>query len=262
MVQQHLLFKIQMMKEESGQNQFNRGEGGRGVTAASAIMALQEAGSKRSRNLISHYYDYFSEMVWLMASRIRQFYDEGRVFRVKGGDQREGGEIIRYQAKRMRYRMDNKGRQRKAEDGTPLARRMEFDVKVRAQKQSPYQSMYLNELAMQLRGAGVLDEMELLDMMSFEGKDRIKRMVQDRMQPPDTAGGPAGLMGLLGGGMPAPVPGVQEMPLDEQAPMAPTMEGETEGRDPEELKAMLARVRRMKEMIKTKNRQDTGGEKQ
>ena len=260
MVQQHLLFKIQMMKEESGQNQFNRGEGGRGVTAASAIMALQEAGSKRSRNMISHFYDYFSEMVWLMASRIRQFYDEGRVFRVKGGDTREGNEIIRYQAKRMRYRVDKTGRRRKAEDGTPLARRMEFDVKVRAQKQSPYQSMYLNELAMQLRGAGVLDEMELLDMMSFEGKDKVKKMVRDRMQPPPEAGGP-GLMGLLGGGMPPPGPGTQATAPKAQGPIVPTMGGETEGKDPEELKAMLKRVQRMKEMIKTKNRQDTGGEK-
>lgn len=254
MVQQHLLLKIQMMKEESGQNQFNRGEGGKGVTAASAIMALQEAGSKRSRNLISHFYDYFSEVVWLMASRVRQFYDEGRVFRVRGGDAREGGEIIRYQAKRMRYRVDSKGRRKKAEDGSPLARRMEVDVKVRAQKQSPYQSMYLNELALQLRGAGVLDEMELLDMMSFEGKEKVKKMVEDRMRPPQAQPG-GGPMEALGGGV---LPGQGLLPAEQM----PTMEGQTAGTDPEEIQAMLERVRRMKEMIMAKNQKDTGGEAQ
>ena len=93
MVQQHLLLKIQMMKEESGQNQSNRGEGGKGVTAASAIVALQEAGSKRSRNLISHFYDCFFEVVWLMASRVRQFYDEGRVFRVRAAMPAKAGEL-------------------------------------------------------------------------------------------------------------------------------------------------------------------------
>ena len=41
---------LEMIKEESGQNLFNRGETGGGVTAASAIQALQEAGNKISRS--------------------------------------------------------------------------------------------------------------------------------------------------------------------------------------------------------------------
>lgn len=41
---------LEMIKEESGQNLFVRGETGGGVTAASAIMALQEAGNKISRS--------------------------------------------------------------------------------------------------------------------------------------------------------------------------------------------------------------------
>jgi hypothetical protein len=248
MVQHHLLLKIQMMKEESGQNQFNRGEGGKGVTAASAIMALQEAGSKRSRNLISHFYDYFSELVWLMASRIRQFYDEGRVFRIKGNDGND--EIIHYQARRMRYRTDKRGRRRKGEDGTPLMRQMELDVKVRAQKQSPYQSAYLNELALQLRAAGVLDEMELLDMMSFEGKEKVKKMVLDRMNAGETPA-PGGSMGLTG----LPMPVVEQgMPTSRQSA--------TEGTDPEALKSMLSRVQSMKDAMHTHNQQAIGGEGQ
>ena len=39
---------IDTLKQESGQNQFARGEGGMGVTAASAIQSLQEAGAKSS----------------------------------------------------------------------------------------------------------------------------------------------------------------------------------------------------------------------
>ena len=55
-VMAHYNNKIEAIKEESGQSLFNRGESGRGVTAASAILALQEAGNKRSRLIVEQLY--------------------------------------------------------------------------------------------------------------------------------------------------------------------------------------------------------------
>ena len=181
LVQQHLVMKIDMMKEESGQNQFNRGEGGKGVTAASAIMALQEAGSKRSRNMISHFYDYFSEIVWMMASRVRQFYDSERVARINPHRSpnlykrinKESETVKAGESKSVIFMKFDKSKFNDRAD-------LEFDIKIRAQRQSPYQSAYLNELAVELHKAGIMTDEEMLEMMDFEGKNRVQAMVEDR----------------------------------------------------------------------------------
>ena len=56
-VMAHYENKINAIKEESGQNMFSRGEAGKGVTAASAIIALQEASNKRSRQLCEQMFE-------------------------------------------------------------------------------------------------------------------------------------------------------------------------------------------------------------
>ena len=49
----HRQSKIAELKEVSGANDFNRGNSTGGVTAASAIMALQEAGNKLARAMVT-----------------------------------------------------------------------------------------------------------------------------------------------------------------------------------------------------------------
>ena len=79
---------LEMIKEESGQNVFNRGETGGGVTAASAIEALQEAGNKISRSNLSSTAQAITSLsgqaLWLMC----QFYQPRRAFYITG---RPGG---------------------------------------------------------------------------------------------------------------------------------------------------------------------------
>ena len=55
-----------------------------GVTAATAIAALQEAGGKLSRNMIDDGYEAFSDVVTLVIELIRQFYQLPRQFRLLG----------------------------------------------------------------------------------------------------------------------------------------------------------------------------------
>lgn len=77
---------IDAIKQDSGQNQFARGEGGMGVTAASAIQSLQEAGAKSSRmesqRLSAMYREACNQVLWLLS----QFFDPARVVMITGKD--------------------------------------------------------------------------------------------------------------------------------------------------------------------------------
>ena len=59
------------------------------MTAASAIAAMQEAGSKLSRDGNKAAYRAFREVVELVVELIRQFYDLPRQFRILGENGRE-----------------------------------------------------------------------------------------------------------------------------------------------------------------------------
>lgn len=80
--------KIDELKETSANRDFSQGSTASGVTAASAIAALQEAGSKTSRDMIKASYRAYVEVVSLVVELIRQFYDLPREFRItgQGGD--------------------------------------------------------------------------------------------------------------------------------------------------------------------------------
>ena len=78
----HKMNKIDELKETSGNRDFSQGSTQSGVTAASAIAALQEAGSKLSRDMIRVGYDGYEEEAYLVIELIRQFYSEERSFRI------------------------------------------------------------------------------------------------------------------------------------------------------------------------------------
>lgn len=148
MVLAHQQSKLQAIKEESGQTSFNRGEGGGGITAASAILALQEAGNKRSRMINEQMHDGFEEMVRMIIAVMMENYSEKRKFRIVG----EGmDEMVVYEP----------------------ADAVEFDINIKVQKQTPYRTLYQNELAFQLLAAGIVDAAGAVEMMSFSGKDRV-----------------------------------------------------------------------------------------
>lgn len=174
-----LQMKIDELKETSSNRDFSQGGTGSGVTAAAAIAALQEAGNKTSRDMIGASYRSFTQINYLCIELIRQFYDEKRSFRITG----ESG-----QTQFVQY--SNAGLQ---EQPLPAAvpgrqeiafRRPVFDIKVKAQKRSPYSRMAQNELAKELYGMGFFDPqraeqaMGALELMEFEGKDNVLQRVQ------------------------------------------------------------------------------------
>lgn len=159
----HLQNKVEELKETSGNRDFAQGGTNSGVTAASAIAALQEAGSKLSRDLIKGSYRAFTQVCTLVIELIRQFYDDSRAVRITG------------------------------EDGKPifltlggLARRdchVAFDIQVRAQKASPFTQMSRNEQAKELYRLGFFrpdlagQALIALEMMDFDGIETVKKRI-------------------------------------------------------------------------------------
>lgn len=165
----HRQMKVQELKETSGNRDFAQGGTTSGVTAASAIAALQEAGNKLSRDLIKGSYRAFSEICYLVIELIRQFYDEERAFRITGGN---GSEFVRYSNAHLR--------------GGP--REPVFDIVVKAQKSNPFSQMSQNEQAKELYRLGFfrpeLAEQALgaLELMQFEGIEGVRARIEANAQ--------------------------------------------------------------------------------
>ena len=92
--------RIEELKEISGNRDLTQGGTTGGVTAASAIAALQEAGSKLSRDMLKSAYRAFARQCYLVIELMRQFYDEQRVFRITG--QRGESEFVPFSAQGLR----------------------------------------------------------------------------------------------------------------------------------------------------------------
>lgn len=169
--------KIEELKETSGNRDFAQGGTTSGVTAASAIAALQEAGSKLMRDMIQSSYRSYQKIIYLVIELIRQFYDEPRSFRILGQDGQE---------QFVQYTNDGISPMRQGNDfGLDFGTRMPiFDVKVRAHKKSSFSQLSQNELAKELYQLGVFNPqmsdqaLALVEMMDFEGKDSVVRKIQ------------------------------------------------------------------------------------
>ena len=168
--------KVDELKETTGNRDSSTGGTTSGVTAASAIAAMQEAGSKLSRDNNKASYRAFRKMCLMVIELIRQFYDLPRRFRIMG----ENG-AARY----VQY--SNAGIQPQAqgfEMGMDMGFRLPlFDIEITAQKQSPYSKMSQNELALQFFGAGFFNPqmadqaLACLDMMDFDRKQFVMQKI-------------------------------------------------------------------------------------
>lgn len=178
---QHLRDKVEELKETSQNRDFSQGSTAGGVTAASAIAALQEAGSKGNRDMIKASYRTFTRIVYLCIELIRQFYTEPRSFRIVG----ENGatKYIQYQNEKIQSQELGQA------FGTDLGfRKPIFDIKVKSHKSSPFSRVAQNELAKELYGASFFnpqmsDQAKMaLDMMDFEGKDAVLKKISENSQ--------------------------------------------------------------------------------
>ena len=195
---------IQELRETSGNTETSTGNIQSGVTAASAIAALQEASGKGSRDSTQTAYRAYGQIVELCIELIRQFYDmpNAGIKPIHQGN--DFGED-------MGYRL-------------PV-----FDIKVSAQKKTAYSRVAQNELAIQFFSLGFFNPQNTdqalmtMDMMEFDGKDELMNkisrngtiyqiMVQymqmalqlaQKYEPNMVPGLSQDIMTVMGGGMPS-----------------------------------------------------------
>ena len=164
--------KIAEMKETAGNRDVMSGGTAGGVTAATAIAALQEAGGKLSRNMIDDGYEVFAEVLTLCIELVRQFYDMPRQFRLLG---KKGVEFADFDNRSLKPRALLMGGYRVPE----------FDLEVSAQNETPYKTMEYNQLALQLFQMGFFrsdmaeQALRCLELMEFKNKDALTEVIRE-----------------------------------------------------------------------------------
>ena len=170
---------IKELRETSGNTETATGIVHSGVTAASAIAALQEASGKGSRDATRSSYIAFGEIIELCIELIRQFYTLPRQFRITGT---LGEDYVSF---------SNQGllpRPLPPVGGVEMGlREPVFDVKVSAQKRSAYSRLSQNELALELYKLGLFEQgreqqaLSCLNMMEFDGREELMRRLSAAM---------------------------------------------------------------------------------
>lgn len=169
---------IEELKETSGNRDFSQGSTASGVTSGSAIAALQEAGTKLSRDMQKQSYRVYRNIVELVIELIRQFYDETRKFRIVGD--KGAQKFVAYSNENIKAtEMDVDM------NGESVYRMPVFDISVSAQKESPFNRMAQNDLALQFYNMGFFNpqnaEMAIgaLKMMVFDRKDEVIKAISE-----------------------------------------------------------------------------------
>ena len=166
---------VEELRETSGNTEASTGATPSGVTAASAIAALQEAAGKGSRDATRNSYRAFSGLVEMCIELIRQFYQLPRQFRIAGPQ--GASEFVTF---------TNAGLlpQRQFGMGMDMGCRLPvFDIKISAQKKNVYTKVSQNELALQFFKMGFFDPrladqaLTCLEMMDFDDKDRVMQAI-------------------------------------------------------------------------------------
>jgi len=144
------------IKEESGANDFSRGMTTGGVTAASAIAALQEMSGKRSRMAARSVHEAFEQAVGLEIETEREFCIFPREVAL-----RDGGRGVFRSALMMR--------DTSLGNSIPL----EFMVSVKVQRENRFSVAAHNELMLGMLKAGMITPDVALEMMTFDGKEQV-----------------------------------------------------------------------------------------
>ena len=168
--------RVAELKEISGNRDVNQGGATSGLTAASAIAALQEAGSKLSRDMLKSSYRSFAKECYFIIDLMRQFYDESRVYRITG--QQGGTEYREFSGQMLRPQpVESVG-------GVELgAHEPVFDITVSAAKKSTFSRLSQNETAKECYQLGFFAPanadaaLACLDMMDFEGIEKVRKRV-------------------------------------------------------------------------------------
>lgn len=175
-VYQIMTHNIDCMKQDCGQNQFTRGEGGLGVTAATAIQALQEAGGKITRwhteQFKSAFRDVVVQIMWIMS----EYLGSDRKLMIVGGWDSTGN-----MEKKLVQLMTP------PTEGDAM-KRPAYSVRVQVQRNNPLQIQADNEFLQQVAqvcaqyGQPLPPEMVVRMMEGYRTKSSVLKMVEENSQ--------------------------------------------------------------------------------
>lgn len=158
----------QSIKEESGANDFSRGNSIAGVTAASSIQLLQDMSSKRSRKLAMRMHEAFKKAVRYEIEFEREFNVLPReVLLTIDGEQR----TATFESAIME-------RQTALGNDIPI----EFVISIKVVRENRWQVASHNELILQMVQVGMLQPDQAVELMEFEGKEEVLNKNQQTKQ--------------------------------------------------------------------------------
>ena len=169
--------KIDELKYVTSNQDYNNGVAPSGITAASAIAALQETAGKNARSSNKTFHRAFRDVCYQIVELIRQFYDVPRTFRINPDGMQE--QFVPY---------DNSGLkpQPQMTMGMDMGLRLpEFDIDITSEKANPYKKMEINELALSFYNAGFFNPqmtdqaLACLNMMDFNKKDEVMQKIRE-----------------------------------------------------------------------------------
>ncbi len=169
--------KIDELKETTGNIDVHNGAASGGVTAASAITALQQAAGKTSRSIIDGTYNSFRRITNLVVELVRQFYDIQRQFRITGENGKS--EYISYMNTKI------KPQHQGTMFGQDMGYRLPcFDIEISAERANPYNRLSQNELVLQFFNLGFFNPQMVdqavacLSLMDFDTKDKTIEIIK------------------------------------------------------------------------------------
>ena len=169
--------KIEELKYVTSNQDSNNGVAPSGITAASAIAALQETAGKNARSTNKAFHRAYREVCYQVVELIRQFYDVPRTFRINPDGMKE--KFVQY---------DNQGLlpQKQSTMGIDTGLRLpEFDIDVTSEKANPYKKMEINEMALSFYNAGFFNPqmtdqaLACLNMMDFTKKEEVMQKIRE-----------------------------------------------------------------------------------
>ena len=170
--------KIEELKYVTSNQDVNNGVAPSGITAASAIAALQESQGKNARSSNKTFHRAFRDVCYQIVELIRQFYTIPRTFRItpEGASQEQ---FVQY---------NNQGlvAQPQMTMGADMGLRLpEFDIDITSEKANPYKKMEINEMALSFFNAGFFNPqmtdqaLACLNMMDFTKKEEVMQRIQE-----------------------------------------------------------------------------------
>ena len=174
---EYLNQKIEELKYVTSNQDVNNGVAPSGITAASAIAALQESQGKNARSTNKTFHRGFRDVCYQVVELIRQFYDVPRTFRINPDGAEES--FVTYDNSMLKP-------QAQMTMGMDMGLRLpEFDIEITSEKANPYKKMELNELALSFYNSSFFlpqnadQALACLGMMDFAKKDEVMRKIRE-----------------------------------------------------------------------------------